>query len=54
MMIDERLDFLMEKKHRLVEDFPRPRNTEDEIGADLCTELEPQGEATVEIGDRSK
>lgn len=41
---DERLDILMERKYRLAEDFLRPLDTEDELGAELCAELEKESE----------
>ena len=36
---DERLDALMERKHRLAEDFLRPLPAEDDIGDELLGEL---------------
>jgi SNF2 family DNA or RNA helicase len=36
---DERLDMLMDKKHRLAEDFLRPLPPEEELGGELFTNL---------------
>ena len=41
---DERLDLLMDRKQRLAEDFLRPLPPEDEMGAELFTDLSAEAE----------
>ena len=42
---DERLDELMEGKCRLAQDFLKPLDTEDELGAELCAGLQEEDDA---------